>query len=73
MTIICADCGRAVDSGPHLCQPGGQDVCDRCNQPVRLVTGHENGQPWQSWNHAEIADDVFCGLVMHAADRPAGR
>lgn len=38
------------------------DVCDRCHQPaVQNADG--------KWVHAEVADAVFCGLVMRAPDR----
>lgn len=46
-----------------------RDVCDKCHQPVHQVTGTSNGEPWESWHHDSVADDVFCGLVMRAADR----
>jgi hypothetical protein len=49
-------------------QPG-RDICDRCHCPVYLATGTDQGEPWESWQHVAVADDVFCGLVMRAADR----
>ena len=41
------------------------DVCDRCERPVIEADGR--------WVHAEIADAVFCDLVMRAPERVAGK
>ena len=54
----------------EFCPDCIQPVCDRCKQPAHRVTGAtENGQPVEIWHHDSVADDVFCGIVMHAADR----
>lgn len=38
--------------------------CDRCGRPVVQTADGE-------WAHAEVADALFCGLVMGAAERVA--
>jgi hypothetical protein len=45
------------------------DVCDRCHRPVHLVTGTDHGKSWSGWSHDEVADEVFCGLVMRVPVR----
>jgi hypothetical protein len=47
------------------------DVCDRCGRPVHAAAPDTDPDAAR-WYHNEVADDVFCGLVMHAADRLAG-
>jgi hypothetical protein len=60
--------GSAMNQPKPADQPG-PDVCSRCLRPVHLATGTDHGQPWQSWTHDHVADDVFCGLVMRAPER----
>lgn len=38
-------------------------VCSRCERPVAEVNGE--------WRHMELADAVFCDVVMRAAERAA--
>lgn len=42
--------------------PPPPDICDRCE---RRVIRDSQGR----WVHAEVADAVFCGLVMRAGER----
>ena len=62
--------------GQHACQCGidwaASEVCVRCHQPVHIAAPDADPDAAR-WYHNEIADDVFCGVVMHAADRVAGR
>jgi len=39
--------------------------CDRCGRPV--------AQTDAGWVHADLADALFCSLVMRAAERVAKR
>ena len=43
------------------------DVCSRCERPV--IKDPETG----AWQHAEVADAIFCDTVMRAAERVAAR
>ena len=45
-----------------LTDPGW--ACDRCGRPVVQTADSE-------WAHAEIADALFCSLVMRAPERVA--
>ena len=45
-----------------------QYVCDRCGQPAHQAAPDTDPQA-AKWYHDHIADDVFCGLVMRAAER----
>ena len=42
------------------------DECDRCNRPVTRDTAGK-------WQHASLADALFCSLDMRASDRVAAR
>jgi hypothetical protein len=40
-----------------MAAPENRDVCDRCHMPVIQNTDGK-------WEHAEVADAMFCTLVM---------
>lgn len=42
------------------------DECDRCDRPVTRDTAGK-------WQHASLADALYCSLVMGASDRVAAR
>ena len=52
--------------GPVPCSET-RNVCSRCQQPA--VQNPETG----AWQHAEVADAIFCDTVMRAAERVAAR
>jgi hypothetical protein len=56
---------RLTDDDP---KPPAANVCDRCHMPVHQAAADADPDAAR-WYHDSIADDVFCGLVMHAADR----
>lgn len=46
-------------------------TCDRCGGPVILGQPNEIGR--RAWEHAEVSDAIFCGLVMRSRDRQEAR
>ena len=49
------------------------NVCDRCGYGVHQTTDPAPAEGDAKWYHDSIADDIFCGIVMRAADRRAAR
>jgi hypothetical protein len=49
---------------PKPADQPGPDVCVRCLRPVHLVTGTDNGEPWSSWQHDALIDEINCPLLQ---------
>jgi hypothetical protein len=49
-------------------QPPTRNVCGKCGGSVHAAAPDTDPDAAR-WYHDSVADDVFCGLVMHAPDR----